>query len=100
MITIPHLSSVKRIDIAVIVSAVLAAIGTSLFFLSLQMQPHGYIEVQTDAIPQNNSISNCTSKQILAYDPGPLGRFMCPIVFFHMYTQVNSYSGFDGGVQC
>lgn len=84
------------INVAVIVSAVLATIGTSLFFLSLQMQPHGYMGVQTDAIPQNgNPVSNCTSKQIKTYDPGPLGGFMCPIAFFHTYTKVDSYSGFD-----
>lgn len=85
----------KIINVTVVVSAVLAAIGTSLFLLSTHMQPLGYIEVQTDAIPQNgNPVSNCT-KQIRTYDPGPMGGFMCPITYFHMNTKVDNYSGFD-----
>ncbi|MDE2588608.1 MAG: hypothetical protein KGL95_02935 [Patescibacteria group bacterium] len=89
------MSRVKAINITVIVSAVLAAVGVSLFFLSIQMQPHGYMGVQTDAIPQSHNLLNNCTRQVQTYDPGPLGGFMCPIMFFQTYTKVNIYSGFD-----
>lgn len=91
-----HLSSVKASNITIIVSATLAIFGMFLFFLSIQPHQHGgHLQDQTDIMPQDGKpINNCT-KEIQAYDPGPTGGFMCPIMFFQTYTKVDSDSGFD-----